>query len=47
MQALGAYANLLHNQGDEWYGQHIEAATRQLRAAIKGAPQEEALLGVL
>jgi aminoglycoside/choline kinase family phosphotransferase len=31
MQALGAYGNILHNRGDEWYRQFIPIAAKSLK----------------
>ncbi|MBJ06459.1 MAG: hypothetical protein CMO40_04975 [Verrucomicrobiaceae bacterium] len=47
MQALGAYANILHGRGDDWYAQHIPAAARLLLAQITGTPLEQSLRSVL
>jgi aminoglycoside/choline kinase family phosphotransferase len=47
MQALGAYANILKNRGDEWYRPHIGTAARLLEAVIAGGPLEKPLAPVL
>lgn len=47
MQALGAFANILDNKGDEWYCQHIPVAVKSLLFVSKGLPIESALAPVL
>ncbi len=47
MQALGAYGNILHNQGDEWFRQHIPVAGKLLRVAVADTELEEPLAPVL
>lgn len=47
MQALGAYANIVHNRGDEWYRQFIPVAAASLREVTAGTPLESALAPVL
>ena len=47
MQALGAYANILHDQGNEWYLQHIPTAARLLLARIADTPLDEVLRPIL
>ena len=41
MQALGAYANILHNQNIDWYSQHIPTAARLLLAQVTGTDHEK------
>lgn len=47
MQALGAYANILHTQHIDWYAQHIPTGARLLLAQVKDSPYEDALRPVL
>lgn len=47
MQALGAYANIVHNRGDEWYRQFIPVAAASLREVIVDTEIERALAPVL
>jgi aminoglycoside/choline kinase family phosphotransferase len=47
MQALGAYANILRNRGDEWYRPHIRTAARLLESVIAGGPLEKPLAPIL
>jgi aminoglycoside/choline kinase family phosphotransferase len=47
MQALGAYANILRNRGDEWYRPHIVTAARLLGEATAKTPLEAPLASVL
>lgn len=47
MQALGAYANILKNRGDEWYRPHIAAAANLLGVVTAGGPLEKPLAPVL
>lgn len=47
MQALGAYANILHGRRDEWYAQHIPSAARLLLAQVTGTPLEGTLRPIL
>ncbi len=47
MQALGAYANILRNRGDEWYRPHITTAARLLGEATANTPLEAPLAPVL
>ncbi|NIP92697.1 MAG: phosphotransferase, partial [Akkermansiaceae bacterium] len=47
MQALGAYANILHNQRIDWYSQHIPTAARMLLDQVGGTDHETALRPVL
>jgi len=43
MQAIGAFANIVHHQGDDWYAEHIKTGCQMLKRVIKGTPQEEVL----
>jgi aminoglycoside/choline kinase family phosphotransferase len=43
MQALGAFANILENRGDDWYRQHIPVAAKSLRFVTEGTAIGEAL----
>jgi aminoglycoside/choline kinase family phosphotransferase len=36
MQALGAYTNILHNRGDEWYRPYIAIAAKSLKEVTDG-----------
>jgi hypothetical protein len=47
MQALGAYAKIIHKRGDEWYRPHIATAARLLQEVTQGTPLEAALVPVL
>ena len=47
MQALGAYANILKNRGDEWYRPHIATAGLLLGEVTAGTPLETPLAPVL
>lgn len=47
MQALGAYGNILHNQGNEWYRPHIKTAGRLLGIVTEGTPLEKPLAPIL
>lgn len=47
MQALGAYGNILHNRGDEWYRQFIPIAAKSLAEVVRGTELEDALAPVL
>jgi aminoglycoside/choline kinase family phosphotransferase len=47
MQALGAFANIIENRGDEWYRQHIPVALRSLRYVTKGTEIGDALEPVI
>ena len=47
MQALGAYANILKNRGDEWYRPHIATAGRLLGKVTADTPLETPLAPVL
>lgn len=47
MQALGAYANILNNHGDEWYRPHITTASRFLKEVTAGTTLETPLAPVL
>lgn len=46
MQALGAYGNILHNRGDEWYRQFIPVAAKSLREVTAGTELEAPLAPV-
>ena len=43
MQALGAFANLGHNQNNEWYLEQIPAAVAGLKKVIHDTPLEDSL----
>jgi aminoglycoside/choline kinase family phosphotransferase len=47
MQALGAFANIVHNYRNDWYLQHIPTAVRSLRRITADSPLEEPLAEVL
>lgn len=47
MQALGAYGNIVHNQKNEWYAQHMEPATEMLLSLTEETPYEELFHGLL
>jgi aminoglycoside/choline kinase family phosphotransferase len=47
MQALGAYGKIIKKRGDEWYRQHIPAATGQLAEVTAGTALEDPLAEVL
>ncbi|MGA0854134.1 MAG: phosphotransferase, partial [Luteolibacter sp.] len=47
MQALGAYANIVRNRGDEWYRPHIATAARLLGEVVANTPLEAPLAPVL
>ena len=47
MQALGAYANILHEQHIDWYAQHIPIGARLLLSQVENTPLEEPLRPVL
>jgi aminoglycoside/choline kinase family phosphotransferase len=47
MQALGAYANILHNQTIDWYAQHIPTGARLLLTQIEGTQYEPSLRPIL
>jgi aminoglycoside/choline kinase family phosphotransferase len=47
MQVLGAFANIGHNQDNEWYLSHIPAAVSFLKEVIDDTPLEDALGPVL
>jgi aminoglycoside/choline kinase family phosphotransferase len=47
MQALGAFANLGHNQDNEWYLEQIPAAVAFLKEVIDDTPLEDSLGPVL
>jgi len=43
MQVLGAFANIGHNQDNEWYLAHIPAAVAFLKEVIDETPLEDSL----
>ncbi|MDA0766920.1 MAG: phosphotransferase [Verrucomicrobia bacterium] len=43
MQALGAFANIVHNYHNDWYKQHIPTAVRTLRRLTTDSPLESPL----
>ncbi len=47
MQALGAFANIVKNRGDEWYRPHIATAGRLLGVVTAGTPLEAPLAPIL
>ena len=47
MQALGAYAHILHEQQLDWYAQHIPAAAKLLLSQVQNTPLEGALRPIL
>ncbi|MGE9267567.1 MAG: phosphotransferase [Verrucomicrobiales bacterium] len=47
MQALGAFGNIVKNQGDDWFEQHIPAAVAFLKEVTADTPLEDSLAGVL
>ncbi|WP_193210853.1 phosphotransferase [Luteolibacter marinus] len=47
MQALGAYANILKNRGDDWYAPYIPVAARLLAEVTAGTDLEKPLADVL
>lgn len=47
MQVLGAFANIGHNQNNEWYLEQIPAAAAQLKQVIADTPLEDSLGPVL
>jgi len=46
MQALGAYGNIVHNQKNDWYAQHIVPASEMLLSLAEGSEYEE-VLGII
>ncbi len=40
MQALGAYGNIVHNQGNDWYAQHMQPAVDMLLSLTEDTPYE-------
>ena len=40
MQALGAFANIVHNYNNDWYLQHIPTAVASLKKIVAGSPLE-------
>ena len=47
MQALGAYANLVENDRQDWFAQHIPAAVAHLKKVTADTPLEDALHPIL
>ncbi|MFM1559810.1 MAG: phosphotransferase [Roseibacillus sp.] len=47
MQALGAYANILHNQKIDWYAQHIPTGAKLLLTQVQDTPLQAVLGPVL
>ncbi len=47
MQALGAFANIGHNQENDWYLEQIPAAVKALKEVIDDTPLEDSLGPVL
>ena len=47
MQAMGAFGNIVHNQGDDWYAPHIPVAARTLRRTIADSEFEDVLTPIL
>ena len=47
MQALGAYANILHEQQIDWYAQHIPTGAKLLLSQVENTPLEGPLRPVL
>ena len=47
MQALGAYANIVKNRGDDWYRPHIATAARLLGEVTRGTDLEKPLAPIL
>ena len=47
MQALGAYAYILHEQRNDWYAQHISAGAKLLLAQIEDSPLDDLLRPIL
>jgi len=47
MQALGAYAFILHEQRIDWYAQHISAGAKLLLAQVENTPLEDVLRPIL
>ncbi len=41
MQALGAYGNIVHNQKNDWYAQHMGPATEMLLSLVSGTEYED------
>lgn len=46
MQALGAFANIVHNYHNDWYLQHIPTAVRSLQKITADTPLEDTLAPV-
>ena len=47
MQALGAYAKMVHVRGLEWYRPHIATACRLLKEVTDGTPLQAPLAPVV
>ncbi len=47
MQALGAFGNILHKKGNDWYKQHVPVAVKSLLYVIRDSEIEDALAPVL
>lgn len=47
MQALGAFGNIIKNQNNDWYEQHIPAGVAFLKEVIEDTPLEDSLRAVL
>ncbi len=47
MQALGAFANLVHHHDNDWYEPHISTAVKFLKEVIADTPLEDSLSGYL
>jgi aminoglycoside/choline kinase family phosphotransferase len=47
MQALGAFANIVHNRGDEWYRPYIAIAARSLKEVTDDTELAEPLAPIL
>ncbi len=47
MQALGAYAHILHEQRLEWYAQYISVGAKLLLTQVENTPLEEPLRPIL
>lgn len=41
MQALGAYGNIVHNQKNDWYEQHMAPAQEMLLSLVQGTEYED------
>ena len=47
MQALGAYGNIVHNQKNDWYAQHIDPAVEMLLSLTEGTEYESLFFSLL